>query len=84
MKNLKSFLRPGHLPTLLSALACFDVSFRIWVLLGAPGNGIAGELRSSPTQKGLIAVIPRLGGSLLRLLFGQLTDTIGAKKVGCL
>jgi len=80
----KSFLKSGHLPTLLSAFLYFDVSFMIWVLLGALGNYIASDLNLSPTQKGLMTAIPLLGGSILRLVFGQLTDLIGPKKTGCL
>lgn len=84
MTKSSSFWRAGHTPTLLSAFLYFDVSFMIWVLLGALGNYIATDLGLSPAQKGLMTAIPLLGGALLRLLFGQLTDTIGPKKAGCL
>ena len=84
MTRINRFLREGHWPTLLSAFLYFDVSFMIWVLLGALGNYIATDLGLSPAQKGLMTAIPLLGGALLRLLFGQLTDTIGPKKAGCL
>ena len=45
-------------------------------------NGIeagvgAADFGLSPAQKGLMAAIPLLGGSILRLVFGHLTDTIG-------
>src|SRR5438094_8553036 len=84
MTNIRSFLRAGHLPTLVSAFLYFDVSFMIWVLLGALGNYVAGDLALSPAQKGLMTAIPLLGGSILRLVFGQLADGIGAKKTGCI
>lgn len=84
MTKSSSFWRAGHVPTLFSAFLYFDVSFMIWVLLGALGNYIATDLGLSPAQKGLMTAIPLLGGALLRLLFGQLTDTIGPKKAGCL
>src|SRR5437867_5108022 len=84
MTKLKSFVREGHWPTLLSAFLYFDVSFMIWVMLGALGNYIASDFGLSPAQKGLMAAIPLLGGSILRLVFGHLTDTIGAKKTGCI
>ena len=84
MTNIRSFLRAGHLPTLVSAFLYFDVSFMIWVLLGALGNYIAGELGLNPVQKGLMTAVPLLGGSILRLVFGQLTDAIGPKKTGCI
>jgi len=79
-----AFWKAGHLPTLLTAFLYFDVSFMIWVLLGALGNYIAGDLRLNPMQKGLITAIPLLGGSLLRLVFGQLADWLGPKKTGCI
>src|SRR5437867_3428685 len=80
----KSFWKSGHTPTLISAFLYFDVSFMVWVLLGALGNYIAGEFDLNPAQKGLMTAIPLLGGSVLRLLFGQLTDRIGAKRTGCI
>src|SRR5690349_13050687 len=41
MNTNNSFLKSGHLPTLFSAFLYFDVSFMIWVLLGALGNYVA-------------------------------------------
>jgi NNP family nitrate/nitrite transporter-like MFS transporter len=84
VKTETSFLKSGHLPTLLSAFLYFDVSFMIWVLLGALGNYVAADLALNPAQKGLMTAVPLLGGSILRLVFGQLTDRIGPKKTGCL
>src|SRR6266853_5044120 len=84
MSSTRSFWRAGHLPTLVSAFLYFDVSFMIWVLLGALGNYVASDLGLNPMQKGLMTAIPLLGGSILRLVFGQLTDWIGPKKAGCL
>lgn len=84
MKTENSFWKSGHLPTLFSAFLYFDVSFMIWVLLGALGNYAATDLQLNPAQKGLMTAIPLLGGSILRLVFGQLTDRIGPKKTGCI
>src|SRR5215471_5484822 len=84
MNSNNSFLKSGHLPTLVSAFVYFDVSFMVWVLLGALGNYIASDLGLSPAQKGLMTAIPLLGGSIQRLVFGKLTDCIGPKKTGCI
>ena len=84
MKTNLSFWKSGHPPTLFSAFLYFDVSFMIWVMLGALGNYVAGDLHLSPAQKGLMTAIPLLGGSILRLVFGQLTDRIGPRKTGCI
>ena len=84
MKSNDSFWKSGHLPTLFSAFLYFDVSFMIWVLLGALGNYIASDLNLNAAQKGLMTAIPLLGGSILRLVFGQLSDRIGPWKTGCL
>ncbi len=78
------FLKVGHLPTLISAFLYFDVSFMIWVLLGALGNYVASDFGLGPAQKGLMTALPLLSGSVLRLVFGELTDRIGAKKTGCI
>jgi NNP family nitrate/nitrite transporter-like MFS transporter len=84
MKSNESFWKSGHLPTLFSAFLYFDVSFMIWVLLGALGNYIASDLSLNPAQKGLMTAIPLLGGSILRLVFGQLSDRIGPRRTGCI
>lgn len=84
MKQGTRFWEIGHWPTLLGAFLYFDVSFMAWMLLGALGNYIATDLGLGPAQKGLMTALPLLGGAALRLLFGQLTDTLGAKRTGCL
>lgn len=55
----------------------------VWVLLGALGNYVAADFGLGPIQKGFMTAIPLLGGSILRLVFGHLADTIGAKRAGC-
>ena len=74
--------RQGHPPTLLASFLHFDVSFMLWVLLGALGIYIAEDLGLSPMEKGLVVGVPILSGSLLRLPVGLLSDRFGAKKVG--
>ncbi|MDQ0226650.1 nitrate/nitrite transporter [Metabacillus niabensis] len=70
----------GHPKTLFSAFLYFDVSFMIWVILGALGVFITEEFGLSPSQKGLIVAIPILAGSFFRIVLGILTDRIGPKK----
>src|SRR5690242_8053524 len=82
--NLRAFHRAGHTPTLFSAFLYFDVSFMVWVLLGALGNSIAGDFGLSPARKGLMVAVPLLGGAVLRLVLGLLTDRIGARRTGLL
>jgi len=83
-KHRISFLKSGHLPTLLGAFLCFCVCSMCWLLLGGLGSSIAAELKLSSAQKGLLTAVPLLGGGLLRLPFGWLSDTIGAKRTGML
>src|SRR6476619_5372954 len=72
----------GHLPTLIAAFLHFDLSFMLWVLLGALGIFIAQDLKLSPAEKGLMVAIPILSGSLLRVPSGLLSDRFGGKRVG--
>jgi len=78
----KDFLKSGHTPTLLSAFLYFDMSFMVWVLLGALSVQIAKDLDLSPAQKGLMVAVPILAGAALRLVNGVLVDLIGPKKTG--
>ncbi|HEU5101779.1 MAG TPA: MFS transporter [Roseiflexaceae bacterium] len=72
----------GHLPTLVAAFLHFDLSFMLWVLLGALGIFIAQDLKLSPAEKGLMVAIPILSGSLLRVPIGLLSDRYSGKRVG--
>ncbi|MCZ0756400.1 nitrate/nitrite transporter [Anoxybacillus sp. J5B_2022] len=80
--RLKEFLKVGHLPTLLSSFFYFDVSFMIWVILGATGTFIVEDLGLTPAQKGMMVGIPVLGGALLRIPMGLLADRFGGKRIG--
>jgi NNP family nitrate/nitrite transporter-like MFS transporter len=68
------------LPTLFCAFLYFDISFMVWVLLGALANSIVPEFGLSDAERGLMVAVPLLGGSLLRLILGGLTDRIGARR----
>jgi NNP family nitrate/nitrite transporter-like MFS transporter len=82
--NLADFRRAGHWPTLISAFFYFDVSFMVWVLLGALGNSLAADFGLSPERKGLMVAVPLLGGAILRPVLGLLTDRWGARRTALL
>jgi NNP family nitrate/nitrite transporter-like MFS transporter len=82
MTKTTSFMKSGHLPTLIGSFLYFDISFMVWVLLGGLGNYIATDLGLSPTQKGLMTAIPLLSGAALRLVLGYMADEIGGRKTG--
>ena len=75
-------LRSGHWPSLLGAWLHFEVSFVVWLLIGALSIPISEEFGLSGFQKGLLVGTPLLGGSLLRIVIGPLGDWAGAKTVG--
>lgn len=77
----KSFLKAGHLPTLVAAFLYFDLSFMVWVLLGPLGVAIGDELHLSPEQKGFMVAVPVLAGALLRVVLGLLVDRFRARRV---
>jgi NNP family nitrate/nitrite transporter-like MFS transporter len=77
-----SFLKVGHPPTLFAAFLYFDLSFMVWVLLGALGVQIAADLELDAAQKGLMVATPVLAGALLRLVMGVLVDHFRPKKAG--
>ncbi|GAC1517247.1 MAG: nitrate/nitrite transporter [Gemmatimonadaceae bacterium] len=74
----------GHLPTLVAAFLHFDVSFMLWVMLGALGIFIADSAGLNAAQKGLMVAVPILSGSLMRIPLGFASDRFGAKRVGVL
>ena len=80
----RAFLRTGHAPTLACAFLYFDISFMVWVILGALANSIVPQFGLQPAQKGLMVSVPLLSGAVLRLPMGLLTDRIGARRTGLL
>lgn len=72
----------GHLPTLAASFLHFDLSFMLWVLIGALGIFIAEDLGLSAAEKGMLVATPVLTGSLLRVPLGLLSDRWGGKRVG--
>lgn len=78
--KISELRKSGHAPSLLASFLYFDVSFMIWVLLGALGVFITKDFGLSPAEKGMIVAIPILGGSFFRLVLGVLTDRIGPRK----
>src|SRR5258708_26418185 len=85
--NLRDFRKAGHWPSLVSAFLYFDVSFMIWVLVGALAVSISASfwpkpegvtmedhLRQIAPMKNLMIAVPLLGGSILRLVLGFMTD----------
>jgi NNP family nitrate/nitrite transporter-like MFS transporter len=78
------FRSSGHTPSLVASLVHFDVSFMVWVLLGALGAYVSSDLGLTPAQKGLMVAVPPLGGSVFRLILGSLADRVGTKRTGVL
>ncbi len=82
--HLRDFLKAGHSPSLVCAFLYFDISFMVWVMLGALANAIVPDFGLNAAQKGLMVAVPLLGGALLRPVLGVLTDHVGARRTGLL
>lgn len=81
MSKIREFLKIGSPSTLFSAFIYFDISFMIWVMIGALGIFITDEFGLTPAQKGMLVSIPLLGGTLLRIPMGILSDKYGSRRV---
>ena len=80
--RMTDFRRAGHTPSLVAALLHFDISFAIWVILGALGAYIAEDLGLSASQKGVLVAVPLLSAAVARVTFGVLADRFGPRRVG--
>ncbi|AQP95946.1 MULTISPECIES: MFS transporter [Bacillus] len=78
--KLSELKTSGHPLTLLCSFLYFDVSFMIWVMLGALGVYISQDFGLSSFEKGFVVALPILSGSVFRIILGVLTDRIGPKK----
>jgi MFS transporter, NNP family, nitrate/nitrite transporter len=81
---IRSLWKQGHWPSLLASFLYFDVSFMVWVLLGALGVVISQDIPMTVSQQGLMVALPILGGSIFRVLLGWYSDRFGAKRAGML
>lgn len=82
MSKFVKAIQTGSPGSLVAAFLYFDVSFMIWILIGALGVFIAAELHLTATQKGVVVGVPLLAGAVFRLAIGFLADRYGPKKVG--
>lgn len=72
---------PGSTRVLVVATAGFTVFFAVWVMFAIVGIPVRKELGLSDSQFALLAAIPILTGSVLRIPFGILTDRVGGRRV---
>lgn len=82
MVDRKSFMQVGHKGSLFSAFLYFDMSFMVWVLLGPLAVVLANDFHLNAAEKANLVALPTLGGAVLRLVLGVLTDKIGPKLTG--
>jgi NNP family nitrate/nitrite transporter-like MFS transporter len=80
--RMSEFRRAGHTPSLIAALLHFDISFAIWVILGALGAFIAEDLGLSASQKGVLVAVPLLSAAVARVTLGVLADRFGPRRIG--
>lgn len=66
---------------LASSTIAFTVCFMVWIMFAVLGIPIQKTLNLSNTQFGLLAAMPVLTGSLVRLPVGLLTDKYGGRIV---
>jgi NNP family nitrate/nitrite transporter-like MFS transporter len=78
----RDFLRAGHSPTLFAAFFYFDMSFMVWVLLGALAVQMSADLGLNAAEKGFMVALPVLAGALLRVVFGILVDRLRPRRAG--
>jgi NNP family nitrate/nitrite transporter-like MFS transporter len=82
MQSVLSALRAGHWPSLIAAWIHFEVSFMVWLLVGALGVFIADEFHLTPTEKGFMVAVPLLSGAIWRVFIGACSDRFGPKPTG--
>jgi NNP family nitrate/nitrite transporter-like MFS transporter len=66
---------------LSASTLAFTICFAVWVMFSIVGIPLKAQLNLSETEFGLLAAIPILTGSLIRLPLGMLTDKLGGRVV---
>lgn len=80
--TLSDLKKGGHTPSLLAAFLYFDISFMVWVILGALMPFISKDLHLSDATKLTLVGIPLLSAGAWRILLGILADRFGSRIVG--
>lgn len=80
--STQNFRGAGHPPTLIASFLYFDVSFMVWVILGALGPFLGEAYHLDPAQKGFLTAVPLLGGSFFRPVLGWSTKRFGGRATG--
>ncbi|WP_148715733.1 MFS transporter [Chitinolyticbacter meiyuanensis] len=69
------------IPVLVSSTFAFTICFAVWMMFAVIGIPIKAQLGLSETQFGLLAAMPVLTGSLVRVPLGLWTDRYGGRIV---
>lgn len=80
--KLGDIRRGGHAPSLVAAFLYFDISFMVWVILGALMPFIAKDLKLTDSAKLTLVGTPLLAAGFWRVLLGALADRYGSRIVG--
>lgn len=85
--KISDLKQSGHAPSLLSAFLHFDISFMVWVVLGALMPFIANDFEAAGnkmTASAKLALVgtPLLAAGVWRILLGTLADRYGSRIVG--
>ena len=73
--------RQKQISVLGASTLAFTICFAVWVMFSIIGIPIKERLGLSETEFGLLAALPILTGSLIRLPLGMLTDKLGGRIV---
>lgn len=81
MTTVQEKAPPGAIPVLVSSTFAFTICFAVWMMFAVLGIPIKKQLGLSETEFGLLAAMPVLTGSLVRVPLGIWTDRFGGRIV---
>ncbi|SMC28459.1 MFS transporter, NNP family, nitrate/nitrite transporter [Andreprevotia lacus DSM 23236] len=81
MSKQASHIPPGAISVLVSSTFAFTICFAVWMMFAVLGIPIKTSLGLSETEFGLLAAMPVLTGSLVRVPLGIWTDRFGGRIV---
>ncbi|HMU99956.1 MAG TPA: MFS transporter, partial [Rhodocyclaceae bacterium] len=70
-----------QMSVLIMSTLAFTVCFMVWMMFAVIGIPIKQQLGLNETQFGILAAMPVLTGSLIRLPLGMMTDKFGGRPV---
>jgi MFS transporter, NNP family, nitrate/nitrite transporter len=84
MRSPIDSLRRGNWKSLLACFLYFDTGFTAWVMFGPLAPFVSRQIALTPTQSAFLVAVPVLAASIMRVMLGNLFQSVDGRKIALL